>query len=267
MPHDLAAEHLTLDELADLSVDELADEISPSSVDHLAGCATCRSALAELRTELDLVSAELGALGPQERPAPVPMPVTIAARLDRVLAEEASARWSGTQQAPVPGNVDPALPGALPGPERPGTVTPLRRPPLKAPATASYVKQTGVLRIMLAAAVAAAVVGFGGYVVSATAGLNEPSALSPTQVHPEALASQAAALAASRDLDPHLFSAAWRCSRKVVSGRITGITPVYVDGQQNYLVYSRAGRITYATLVSDCGAPNPTAGRPVRLTP
>ena len=116
------------------------------------------------------------------------MPVTVAARLDRVLAGERA------------------------------TVLPFRRSaPLKAPASASYVKQTGVVRIMLAAAVAAAVVGFGGYVLSASAGLNEPSALSPTQVHQAALADQARVLAQNRNLDPHLFSAAWRCAREVTT--------------------------------------------------
>jgi hypothetical protein len=85
-------------------------------------------------------------------------------------------------------------------------------------------------------------------------------------VHPDALASQAKDLAVSRDLDPHLFSAAWRCARKVTAGRITGIAPVYVEGEQSYLVYTRSGGVTYATLVSGCDQENPTAGRPVRLT-
>ena len=111
-------------------------------------CASCRAELAQLRADLDSLSGQLAAL------PTATMPVTVAAQLDRVLAGERA------------------------------TVLPFRRSaPLKAPASASYVKQTGVVRIMLAAAVAAAVVGFGGYVVSASAGLNEPSALSPTQVH------------------------------------------------------------------------------------
>jgi hypothetical protein len=259
MPDNLTAEHLTLDELADLAVGELPAEpaavgASTAAAEHLASCPACRSELEQLNADLGLVRAELGAWGTAEPP---PMPVTVAARLDRVLAEEADARSAGASGGAAGG-------ASAAGTDRNGPVATVT--PLKAPATATYVKQTGVLRIMLAAAVAAAVVGFGGYFVSASAGLNEPSALSPTQVHPDALASQAKTLAESRDLDAHVFSAAWRCARKVTAGRITGIAPVYVQGEQNYLVYTRSGGITYATLVSGCDQESPTAGRPVRLT-
>lgn len=260
MTSHLAAEHLSLDELADISVGELSPDAVAGAETHLAGCESCRTELAQLTAEMGTVTEGLSGLDPLledavldgaapesgGRPAMLaPMPVTVAARLDRTLAAESELRR-------VSGG---------------GTVLPFAgSAPLRAPATASYVKQTGVVKLMLAAAVAAAVVGFGGYVISASAGLNEPSALSPTQVHPEALASQAGELAESRDPDPHLFSAAWRCARKVTPGRITGITPVYVDGEQNYLVYTRSGGVTYATLVSGCGTSTPTAGRPVRLS-
>jgi hypothetical protein len=230
MPDHLALDHLALDDLADLAVGELPVDATVLAEEHLAECGACRAELAQVRADLDPISARLAAL------PTAPMPVTVAARLDRVLADEGS------------------------------TVLPFRRSaPLKAPASASYAKQTGVVRIMLAAAVAAAVVGFGGYVLSASAGLNEPAALSPTQVHPAALADQAKTLAESRNLDPHLFSAAWRCAREVTSGRITGITPVYVAGDENYLVYTRSSGRTYATLVTGCGE-SPSAGERVELT-
>lgn len=230
MPDHLALDHLALDDLADLAVGELPVDASAAAEDHLAGCASCRAELAQLRTDLDSLPGQLAAL------PTTTMPVTVAAQLDRVLAGERAI------------------------------VLPFRRSaPLKAPVSASYVKQTGVVRIMLAAAVAAAVVGFGGYVLSASAGLNEPSALSPTQVHQAALADQARVLAQSRNLDPHLFSAAWRCARAVTTGRITGITPVYVAGDENYLVYTRSNGRTYATLVTGCGE-TPTAGKRVALT-
>ena len=230
MPDHLALDHLALDDLADLAVGELPIEASVAAEEHLAVCGTCRADLAELSADLEAVSGQLGAL-----PTPT-LPVTVAAQLDRVLAGEEA------------------------------TVLPFRRSaPLKAPASAGYVKQTGVVRIMLAAAVAAAVVGFGGYVLSASAGLNEPSALSPTQVHQAALAEQAKTLAQNRNLDPHLFSAAWRCAREVTTGRITGITPVYVAGEENYLVYTRTSGRTYATLVTGCGE-TPTAGERVELS-
>lgn len=250
MPDHQAGEHVSLDDLADLTVDVLPADSAAAVREHLATCSSCRAELDQLSADLAQVSAELGALGADPGPAGMlgtVMPVTVAARLDRRLAEEAKSQPTGTGGD--------------------ASVTPLRpSTPLKAPATASYVKQTGVVRLMLAAAVAAAVVGFGGYVVSASAGLNEPSALSPTQVHPDALASQARILAQTRDLDPHLFSAAWRCARKVTTGRITGITPVYLDGDQHYLVYTRSNGVSYATLVSGCAEESPAAGHRVRLS-
>ena len=250
MPDNLAAEHLSLDDLADFTVGELSADSAAGVREHLATCASCRAELDQLGTDLGQVSAELAALGAD--PGPATMPVTVAARLDRLLAEEADSQVSGRSGEVGGGNA---------------SVRPLRpTAPLKAPATATYVKQTGVVKLMLAAAMAAAVVGFGGYVVSATAGLNEPSVLSPTQVHPDALAAQATSLAQSRDLDAHLFSAAWKCARKVTTGRITGITLVYVNGAEHHLVYTRSKGVSYATLVSGCAEESPAAGHRVRLT-
>lgn len=170
----LAAEHLALDDLADLSVGELSPDAAAAAEAHLADCQACRQELDQLSAEMGQVGGELsGLLGvPGSAAAEAgatpdflpPMPVTVAARLDRMLAAEAEARAAG----PSAGSAGPAGSPA-------GKVVPFARSaPLRAPATASYVKQTGVVRIMLVAAVAAAVVGFGGYVVSATAGLNEP---------------------------------------------------------------------------------------------
>ena len=111
MPDHLALDHLALDDLADLAAGELRGDAAATAGEHLAGCAVCQAELGELRTELDLISGDLAAL------PPVTMPVTVAARLDRVLGSETS------------------------------TVTPFHRPaPLKAGATATYVKQTGVIR-------------------------------------------------------------------------------------------------------------------------
>ncbi|MDN5803889.1 MAG: hypothetical protein L0H26_04760, partial [Microlunatus sp.] len=238
------ATHLDLDALADLVVGELSSEGRAAAETHLVGCAACREHLAQVTADLGPVRAELGLL--REVPA-APMPVTVAARLDRVLAAETGAA------APDRSSREPSSSASGPA-------------PLKAPVTASYVRQTRAVRLMLVAAVAAAVVGFGGYVVSATAGLNEPAAVSPAQVEPAALAEQAKTLAESRELDPHLFSSAWRCARKVTAGRITGITPVYVDGVQSYLVYTRTSGRSYATVVSGCDEGEPTAGHRVALT-
>ena len=227
MPDNLAAEHLSLDDLADFAVGELPADSAAAVREHLATCSSCRAELDQLGADLDQVTAELGAMGADAgRPT---MPVTVAARLDRVLAGESDSQASGTG-----GGIGGDASGT---PRRPAT-------PLKAPATATYVKQTGVVRLMLAAAVAAAVVGFGGYLISASAGLNEPTALSPTQVHPMRWPPGEGPGGERATLMPHVFSAAWRCARKVTAGRITGITLVYVDGNQHYLVYTRSGGIT-----------------------
>lgn len=239
---DTAGGHLGLDDLADLAVGEPPADpaVAAGAEAHLASCAYCRAEFAQVQADLDLMSSSLRTDLSPVSDAAADMPVTVAARLDRVLAEESDVRRSN--------------------------VRPLRRStPLKAPATASYVKQTGFLKLMLVAAAAASVVGFGGYVISASAGMNEPTAISPVQVHPDGLASQASALAQERDLDPHLFSAAWRCARQVIDGRISGITPVYTEGEETYLVYTRAGGITYARLLHGCADDTPTAGPPVRL--
>ena len=212
MPDHLALDHLALDDLADLAVGELPADSAAAVEEHLASVRVLPGGAGPAERRPRPGSGPAG--GAARRPT---MPVTVAARLDRVLAEEAA------------------------------TVVPFRRSaPLKAPASASYVKQTGVVRIMLAAAVAAAVVGFGGYVLSASAGLNEPSALSPTQVHPAALAYQARTLAENRDLDPHLFSAAWRCARRSPPAGSPGSPRSTWPATENYLVYTRSGGRTYA---------------------
>ncbi|MFT4165508.1 MAG: hypothetical protein QM650_09730 [Microlunatus sp.] len=254
---DTADGHLGLDDLADLAAGEAPEDpaVAAWAEAHLAACSECRAELAQVRADLDLVSTSLASLDlgslpvgklqgaelPRAQAPGAEMPVTVAARLDRVLAEESE-------------------------PDR-SNVLPLRRPtPVRAPATASYVKQTGFLKLMLVAAVAASVVGFGGYVISASTGMNEPTAVSPVQVHPDGLASQATEIAEVRDVDPHLFSAAWRCARRVIDSRITGITPVYSEGEETYLVYTRVGGVKYARLLYGCSDDTPTAGPPVRLT-
>ena len=271
---DTADGHLGLDELADLAVGESPADptVADRAEAHLASCAECRAEFAQVQADLDLMSSSLASLELSSASVvdlPVAdMPVTVAARLDRVLAEESEARMHPVSGDPA--RADERVRGddqTQADDAQHGNVVPLRHPtPFKAPATASYVKQTGFLRLMLVAAVAASVVGFGGYVISASAGMNEPTAVSPVQVHPDGLASQASEIAEIRDLDPHLFSAAWRCARQVINGRITGITPVYTEGEETYLVYTRAGGVTYARLLYGCADDAPVAGVPVRLS-
>jgi hypothetical protein len=111
----------------------------------------------------------------------------------------------------------------------------------------------------LAAAVAAAVIGFGAYVVSASAGLNEPPVVAA--VSSSDLGAQAAALERA-GLGPHWFSRAWQCARGVVTdGRIVGLASSTVDGTPALLVYTRSGATTEVTVVTGCGTERPSPGQ------
>jgi hypothetical protein len=110
----------------------------------------------------------------------------------------------------------------------------------------------------LAAVVIAALVGFGGYVLSARAGLNDPpvvAAVNTTKLGPDA-----GALEKRLDLSPHRFTRAWQCAREVTSGRITGIAATTVDGAPALLVYIRSHGTTQVTLVMGCNDAEPSAG-------
>ncbi len=110
----------------------------------------------------------------------------------------------------------------------------------------------------LAAAAAATVAGFGAYVASATAGLNEPPVVAA--VSSSNLSAQAGALLQREELDPHWFSRAWQCARQVTDGRIVGLASSTVDGTPALLVYTRSGATTEVTVVTGCGTGRPSAG-------
>jgi hypothetical protein len=112
---------------------------------------------------------------------------------------------------------------------------------------------------VLVSAAVAAVIGFGGYVVSASAGLNEPPTVASV-VDPQRLGGDARSIEHSHELSPHLFSQAWQCARTVTKGRVTGLASVTVDGVPALLVYTREGGTSYATIVTGCAADNPSAG-------
>ena len=111
----------------------------------------------------------------------------------------------------------------------------------------------------LAAAAAAAVVGFGAYVVSASAGLNEPpvvAAVDSSDLGAEAIALQRT----SGGLSPHRFSQAWGCARQVTAGRITGLVSSSVDGTPALLVYTKSDGSAQVTVVTGCVGGKPSAG-------
>jgi len=227
-----ASPHPSLTELAEAAEGLLDNTRSAEVQAHLAGCVRCQHSAAELRA----VSATLATA-----PPPV-MPPEVAERLNRVLAGEAVRR---SRQPIVDDESESSAQGRARvtlgtfGADRP------RRPARR------------IVVPALAAAVAAAVVGFGGYVASATAGLNEPPVVAA--VSSSNLGAQAGAL--ERDgLAPHRFSRAWQCAREATDGRIVGLASSTVDGTPALLVYTRSGATTEVTVVTGCGMGRPSPG-------
>ena len=227
-----ASTHPSLTELAEAAEGLLDDARSVTTRAHLAGCPSCQRN-----------AAELGAVSATLATAPPPrMPADVAARLDRVLAGEVQRRsrqpargdgpesgWSGQSRVTL-GTFGADLP---------------RRSTRR------------ILLPALAAAAAAGVVGFGAYVASASAGLNEPPVVAA--VSSASLAVQAGAV--ERDgLAPHRFSRAWQCAREVTDGRIVGLAASTVDGTPALLVYTRSGATTDVTVVTGCATGRPSAG-------
>ena len=198
---------------------------------------------------VDPEPAEAAQVSRQLAGAPVPpMPPDVAARLDAVLTQESArrnAQVSGT--AGTGGLVDRGT--------KPFLLSPDTRPPARGRAAG----------VVLVAAVSAAAVGAAGYALSASAGLNEPSAVAPFQVQSSELADQAREIASTRDLSAHTFSGAWRCARTVTSGRITALTPASVDGTPALLVYTRVRGESWVTVVTGCPQPGALARESVRL--
>ena len=214
-------DHPTLDELADAAEDLLSAEQAAAIEAHLAFCADCQAQAASLRA----VTAELGTV-----PAPT-MPTDVASRLSRVLVAEAAHRDRPPSAKVTLGNF---------GANRPA-------------------KSTRRWLVPALAAAAAAIVGFGAYVASASAGLNEPPVVAA--VNSTQLGQQASALQQAADMDPHRFSRAWQCARQVTDGRIVGLANSRVDGAPALLVYIRSDRATQVVVVTGCASAAPSAGQ------
>jgi putative zinc finger protein len=228
--------HPLLTELAEWD-EGLLDPAQTARLDaHVAGCPQCGEAVTDLRE----VTRRLAGV-----PAP-PMPAAVAARLDSVLAGEVDRR----QRRPTP-------PVADAGDEDVAGQVGWTRPTLGRFGE-DLPRRTLGRRLLpaLAAAVAAAVVGFGAYVVSASAGLNEPPVVAA--VSSRSLGPQAGALERSTDLDPHRFSRAWQCARQATNGRIVALANSTVDGTPALLVYTRSGATTRVTVVTGCATGRPT---------
>jgi anti-sigma factor RsiW len=226
------SEHISVDELADAAEGLLDPAFAAAVETHVAQCPDCQATAADLRRVTELLAAD---------PAP-PMPAAVASRLDSVLAGESERRTlTGLRAA-----LDSASRQPKPSLGSFGADLPKRR-----------FRQ--LLPPVLVSAAVAAVFGFGGYVVSARAGLNEPPTTASV-VDPQQLGNDARSIEHAHDLSPHLFSQAWQCARNVTRGRITGLASVTVDGVSALLVYTRQDGASYATIVTGCAVDSPSAG-------
>jgi hypothetical protein len=216
------AQHLSIDELADAAEGLLDPERATVAESHIAGCAECRAQSEALREVTVTLRAE---------PGP-PMPETVAHRLNEVVAAESARRSGVWKPKPTLGTFGEDL---------------------NKPSKSRWALPA------LAAAAAAAVVGFGAYLISASAGLNEPPVVAA--VNSSDLGVEAHALEQTAGgLRPHRFSQAWGCARKVTEGRITGLAASTVDGTPALLVYTKSEGSTQVTVVTGCGLGTPSAG-------
>jgi anti-sigma factor RsiW len=230
------AEHPTIDDLADAAEGLLDPGRAERVALHVAGCPTCQASAAALSRVSAVLAAE---------PA-LSMPPQVAERLAGALASE-SAERTAASRAPRPTAGQPRATLGPFAPQHP------RFPPWHRWFPAA-----------LAATAVAAVVGLGGSVLSATAGLNEPPTLS-VSIRSADLAAQADTLLQTRDLDPHRFSQGWLCARAVTDGRIVGLVRVPVDGAPALLVYTRSEGATRVTVVTGCRSAAPAAGASAEL--
>lgn len=232
------SEHIAVDELADAAAGLLGPERARRIDAHVAGCATCTDRAAALAH----VAATLAAA-----PQP-PVPAEVVTRLDAVLAAESTRRQA---RSATLGRVDRST-----------------KPSLGVFEGGRQGSERGRLRLattVLVAALAAGVVGFAGFAVSASTGMNEPSAASPVRVSSRQLEQEATQLADSRNLSSHLFSEAWWCANHVTEGLVTGVVPAVVDGSSALLVYTSHDGEHYVTVVTGCPRPSPSAGPSVEL--
>jgi len=228
------AQHLTTDELADAAEGLLDPERAAFAESHIADCPDCHAQSEALRTVTATLQAE-----PASR-----MPVAVADRLNDVVAAEQARRVeASTAKGSQLDSIASQQPRVSLGTFGEDLEKPRSRWALAA----------------LAAAAVAAVVGFGAYVISASAGLNEPPVVAA--VNSRDLGAEARALEqTSGGLSPHRFSQAWGCARKVTDGRITGLATSSVDGRPALLVYTETDGSTQVTVVTGCGAGTPSAG-------
>lgn len=223
--------HVRLDELAEDAEGLLEPDRRAEVGRHLQTCATCRESAEALGGVRVLLAA-----------APAPrMPAAVSTRLAGVLTAESERRaTTRSERAPSDRRVKPGL-GTF-GDHLQG------------------LSKRRFVPVAVAGLLASAAVGFGGYVVSASAGLNEPTATAVALPESGDLGARARDIRDQRDVDPHRFSRAWRCARVVTDGPITGITRIQVGGLPALLVYVGARGAEQAVVVTGCDTGAPAIG-------
>jgi anti-sigma factor RsiW len=226
-------QHVTIDELADAAEGLLDPERAAFVDSHIADCPDCQAQSDALREVAAAMHAE----------PTLQMPEPVARRLNDVIVAERARRVSSSVKSDGVEVARSWQPRKALGTFGEDLTKPKSRWALAA----------------LAAAVVAAVVGFGAYLISAGAGLNEPPVVAA--VNSRDLGADARALEqTSGGLSPHRFSQAWGCARKVTDGRITGLASTIVDGTPALLVYISSDGSTEVTVVTGCRAGTPSAG-------
>ncbi len=215
---------------------------------HVNGCAECQDRRAGLQ-RVSLLLADV--------PAPV-LPAALADQLNAVLRREQQRR-----ERPAPQTEGATVATAARNRTGDGPYGSAGRPHPSLGRFGADLRKVSAGRRwgvpVLAAAVAAAVVGCGTYVLSASLGLNEPPSAS-VALSSGQLGAQASALRQRVDLQPHRFSQAWWCARRVVDAPIVGLASIRADGEPAVLVYTRAGADTRVTVVTGCDRGDPQAG-------
>jgi anti-sigma factor RsiW len=230
------AQHLSIDELADAAEGLLDPDRAAVVGSHLTGCAECRGQSEALREVTAALRADVSP----------PMPDAVAHHLQEVVAAESADRDRASADVSAAGNGQSVA-------QAPRVTLGTFGTDLDKPRKSRWVVPA------LAAAAAAAVVGFGAYVISASAGLNEPPVVAA--VDSRDLGAEAIALErTSGGLSPHRFSQAWGCARQVTAGRITGLASSSVDGTPALLVYTKSDGSMQVIVVTGCAGGTPSAG-------
>jgi anti-sigma factor RsiW len=251
--------HIAIDELADAAEGLVDADRSRVISAHLAGCQRCRAdADALVAVQQSLAAAPS-----------VAMPEDVFARLQGVVGSEHDRRADQLDRRSaadpgrfVDGHRHPT------GPYGSGSGLPSIGGRFPKPYLADHYNQTLGRRHhrarfaggALAAALLASTVGFGGYVLSASAGTAEPPADRPVVLQQNTLGAAASAELERGDLDAYRFTRAWLCVRKVTDGRITGIRSSALDGRSGYLVFVHRNDVVHAVFVSGCESGDPQAG-------